>query len=661
MKVDQVKNKIEKLRSEVKKHNDLYYKKSQSEISDFEFDRMLKNLEELEEQYPQFKESASPTDFVGSDISSDSSIITLNTPMYSLDKAFSMEEVENFFSKVKEKETGNMPFTCELKLDGFSVNLYYDNGELIYATTRGDGIVGEDITENIKTIPSIPLKINHKTPIEVRGEIILNIDEFDRINKERESNGEKVFANPRNAAAGSIKLKDPARVKARKLDYKIYSVGLFEESSVDSQYKLLEYLRNLGFKIVEHYYSDNVADLIEQCKIWDKGRDDLNYMVDGLVFKVSHFSIQDKIGHTSKFPKWAVAYKFKAKEAETKLLSVDFQVGRTGAVTPVAKLNPVYLAGTTVSRATLHNANEIKRLGLKEGDYVRLIKSGEIVPKIIGVNLDRRSENAKSIIFPESCPVCSTQLISLDNGSKSYCDNLNCPAQILRRIEHFASRDTVGIRGLGESVIQQLLDNNMIEKIEDIYSIDYEKFASLPHQGKRSAEKLQKAVEVSKTQKLGKLIAGLGIRFVGLNTAKILTDSYSDIDSLMKATSADLFAIDKIGEKTADAVVEFFSNKENILMIKSLKKSGVVFNKIESKMSGKLTGMSFVVTGKIENYTRKELNDLIEDNGGKVSSTVSSKLDYLLAGENAGSKLEKARKFNTIKIISGQDFFDKIR
>ena len=656
-----VEDEIKDLRRKIAYHNDLYYKNNAPEISDYEFDQLIKRLQYLEANYPQYNLAESPTEKVGSDLQEKSSIILHKVRMYSLENAYSIEEISDFYHKIKQTTEQEINFTTELKLDGFSINLYYENGKLQYASTRGDGYEGEDVTENVKTISSLPLQIDYLDPIEVRGEIFLPISEFERINLERENDGEKIFANPRNAAAGTIKLKDVEKVRIRKLDYRMYTVGLMENPQIDSQIKLLEFLHSMHFKTVEWKCVDNLTDLIGQCNIWATEKENLEYDIDGLVVKVSDFSLQKKLGFTSKFPKWAIAYKFKAEEVQTRLIGVDFQVGRTGAVTPVARLEPVFISGSTVSNATLHNEDEIGRLNLKIGDLVTIIKSGEIIPKIIAVDHDKRPADATEIKFPTHCPVCDSELRKEAEGVINYCDNISCPAQIQRRIEHFASRDAVDIEGLGEAAVKQLLDNHLIEKIEDIYHLDFARFAELEKQGKKSAENLQKAIERSKQQKFHKILFGMGIRFVGERTSKILADHFGNIEAMIAATYLDFMMIDEIGEKIAQSLVDFFSDDKNLSLIRHLQKAGLKMQQERKEIIDKLNGKTFLVTGTLEKFSRNEIKNQIEQNGGRVISSVSKKLDFLLVGENPGSKLTKAQQLGTIKIISEQEFLEMIK
>ncbi len=650
---------IKELREKIAYHSDLYYKKNQPEISDYEFDQLVRQLQNLERQYPQYKLEDSPTEQVGSDITKEQKVIPHKVRMYSLDNAYNYNEIDDFINSIKKVSDQAISIVTELKIDGFSINLFYENGELQYASTRGDGFEGEDVTDNVKTISTIPLKINYKAPIEIRGEIFLPRSEFARINNERQEAGIKLFANPRNAAAGTIKLKDVSVVKDRNLKYFLYSVGYCEET-FKSELDLLDFLTEQGFATIDHKILQDTDSIKVQCELLENDRHMLDYDIDGVVIKVNDINLQKKLGYTSKFPKWAIAYKFKAEEVETELLGVDFQVGRTGAVTPVARLKPIFISGSTVSNATLHNLDEIKRLDLKIGDFVTVIKSGEIIPKIIKINYDRRPENAKDIEFPTLCPVCEAELQKEEEGVITYCNNISCPAQIARRIEHFASREAVDIEGLGEAVVKQLLDNKMIEKIEDIYQIDFDKFATLEKQGKKSAENLKAAIERSKHQKFNKILFGFGIRFVGARTSKILTKHFQNIDELLQADLDDFLEIEEIGEKIANSLYEFFHQPDKLQMIASLRESGVVMESAEELLDNKLKGAKFLVTGSLENYGRTQIKDTIEKYGGKLLSSVSNNLDYLLVGKKPGSKVAKAQKIETIKIITETEFQEMI-
>jgi len=660
-----IEDEIKDLREKIAYYNELYYKKAISEISDSKYDQLVKRLQSLEKKYPQYQVDNSPTKIIGSDITDSNKIIPHKVRMYSLENAYSLEEVEEFYDKINKVVDRFIMFTTELKLDGFSINLFYENGKLQYATTRGDGFEGEDVTANVKTISTIPTTIDFDKPIEVRGEIFLPRSEFDRINKERETNGQKLFANPRNAAAGTIKLKDAEIVKSRKLDYRVYSVGLFNNKEINTQYKLLEFLEDQNFKTIISKFGPvgNIGGkqaIVSQCRMWEHKKNDLEFDIDGLVIKVSDFDLQQKLGFTSKSPKWAIAYKFKAEEVETQLLGVDFQVGRTGAVTPVARLKPVHISGSTVSNATLHNEDEIKRLNLRIGDFVTIIKSGEIIPKIIDVNYEKRDSGSKEIEFPKTCSVCGTSLKREEEGVISYCNNINCPAQIQRRIEHFASRVAVDIDGLGEAVVKQLIEHKQINKIQDIYHIDFNEFKHYDKQGLKSAENLKNAIEKSKTQKFHKILFGLGIRFVGAKISKILCSYFKHVDEIIQADYEDLVEIDEIGDKIAQSVYEFFRNENNLLMIKSLQDAGMKMISESIEVEDILKGAKFIITGTLEKYSRNEIKEMIEKNGGKTISAVSKNLNYLIVGENPGSKMKKAEEVESVKIINENEFLHMI-
>jgi len=655
-----IEDEIKDLREKITYYNKLYYKEAISEISDSKYDQLLKRLQYLEKKYPEYNLDSSPTKKVGSDITGKGKIIPHKIHMYSLENVYSLEEIEQFIEKIKKTDNKKLDVTTELKIDGFSINLYYENGKLQYATTRGDGFEGEDVTENIKTIKSIPNEINYKEPIEIRGEIYLPNNEYERINNEREVNGEKLFSNTRNVAAGTIKLKDINVVASRKLNSIIYSVGLFNNLNIKTQYDLLKFLETQGFNIVKVKRVTGIKSIIEQCEMWEKSRYDLNYGIDGLVIKVNDFQLQQKLGFTSKSPKWAIAYKFKAEEIETQLLGVDFQVGRTGAVTPVARLKPVFISGSTVSNATLHNENEIKRLDLRIGDYVTIIKSGEIIPKIIDVSYEKRESISKEIEFPKTCPVCGTFLKKEEAGVIYYCNNINCPAQIQRRIQHFASRVAVDIDGLGEAVVKQLIEHKHINKVQDIYHIDFNEFQQYDKQGTKSAENLRIAIEHSKTQKFHKILFGLGIRFVGAKTSKILCSYFNNIEEIINADYEDLVEIDEIGEKIARSVYEFFRNENNLQMIKSLQDAGMQMISENIEVKEILNGAKFLITGTLEKYSRNKIKEMIEKNGGKTISAVSKNLNYLIVGENPGSKLKKAKEIGSIDIITESEFLQMI-
>ncbi len=650
---------LKELRQLISHYNEQYYKFADPEISDREYDMLLKELESLEKEYSKEIDTSTPVKSVGDDLSSDAKTIPHKKRMYSLDNGYSLEEIYAFISKiVNDMHLEEYPeVILEHKIDGFSVNLFYDEGKLVYATTRGDGYVGEVITENVKTISSIPLQIEWKNPIEIRGEIYLPISEFNRINEERESNNLKLFANPRNAAAGSIKLKDSSIVAERKLDSIIYSIGSAENLVIKTQRELLDFLTNQGFHTSCYSTLCKSEEEIESfCEKWDSERSSLEMEIDGIVVKINDFELQEQLGHTAKSPKWAIAYKFKAEEKETILEDVIYQVGRTGAVTPVAILKPVYISGSTVSRATLHNKDEIERLDLKLGDTVRIIKSGEIIPKIVSVKTELRGSDLKAVSFPTNCPVCNSELQKNSEDAITYCENPNCPAKIQRSIEHFTSRDAMDITGLGEALVQVLIDKKIISRIEDIYSLDYDKIETLERQGKKSVENLKQAIEESKKKPFDRVLFALGIRHVGSKTSRVLANYFGSIDKLMDATPMDLMMVDEVGAKIGESVYSFFQQEKNINIIETLREAGLQFETIMSEQKKPLEGLKFLVTGKLDRYSRKEIEATILDKGGEVVGSVSKKLNYLIVGADAGAKLEKARNLGTVKIISESEF-----
>ncbi len=674
---------INKLRKLINKHNQLYYQYAEPEISDLEYDKMVKRLAELEEKYPQFKSKKSPTFRVGSDIRPKAKVIEHKVRMYSLENAYSLEEVKTFLERAfKNAGASFLPVNLELKVDGFSINLYYENGELQYAATRGDGYKGEDVTENVRMVSSIPQKIDYNQPVEIRGEIFMPTNEFLRINREKEEKDEKSFANPRNAAAGTIKVKDSSLVAERKLDSLIYAVGLFnnktgekilqgksdkesrtgtastsDSKTIKTQSSLLRFLSELGFRISPYNkVADSFREIAEYCQLWEKRRSELEYDIDGVVIKIDDLNVQQELGFTDKNPRWAVAYKFKAEEKDTRLVDVKFRVGRTGAVTPVAVLEPVYISGSTVSRATLHNEDEIARLDLHYGDIVTIVKSGDIIPKILRTDQQKRQPDARPVSFPSSCPECHTPLTKESEGVIRYCNNINCPAQIQRRIEHFVSRKAMDIEGLGEALISKLLENGIIRKIEDIYHIDYQQVLALEKQGERSVFNLQQAIEESKKQPFDRILFALGIRHIGDKMAKIITEHFPDLASLENAEMEDFLQVEEIGEKIAKSLYDVFHNKESLKTIKALQKAGLSFRAEKKVKSEKLKGKSFLITGTLSRYTRDEAHKLIEENSGRVVSSVSKKLDYLIVGENPGSKLKKAKEISSVSIIDEEQF-----
>jgi len=642
---------IDKLTTEIERHNLLYYELAAPAISDYEYDMLVRRLAELRQL---LKDEQKPEDIlekVGSDLQAGAGVIPHKQRMYSLDNAYSLEELEAFVQKLS-LELGFFPALCaELKIDGFSINLFYETGLLKYASTRGDGFVGEDISANISHVQGIPSKIEFPGQIEIRGEVYISTPDFLDMNETRRQAEQKTFANPRNAAAGSIKLKDLEELKKRKLRAFLYSIGLAQPHPAASQSELLSFLGNQGFPVSNHYrVIKDLSSLREYCLEWEERRGSLDYDIDGIVVKLDDFALQSRLGFTNKSPKWAIAFKFKPVEKETQLLSVEFQVGRTGAVTPVANLEPVFLSGSTVSRATLHNEDEIRRLDLHEHDTVLLIKSGEIIPKILKTLKDKRVPGAHPIRFITQCPICNSNLVKEEDASIHYCPNLDCPAQLQKRLEHFASRDAMDITGLGESLIVRLIDEGLIHHIPDIYRLDYDRLTALERYGAKSAANLREAIDKSREQNFDKLLFALGIRFVGEKTARTLAETFLHIDALASASPEELQNVPEIGDKIAASILAFFTNPANLKLIEELKALGLNFHYSQNQISNSLEAQSFLITGTLSR-PRGEIEDLIRSHSGKIVSSVSKNLSYLVVGEKAGSKLDKARKIPEIKII----------
>lgn len=658
---DGLKQEIERLRAEIERHNLLYYELANPSISDYDYDRLVLRLKELEARLEEDERRASPLEKVGSDLRPGAETIPHRQRMYSLDNSYSAEELEQWCAKLA-LDLGFFPaLTTELKIDGFSINLFYDKGELQYATTRGDGSTGEVVTANIRTLSAIPDRIEHLPPIELRGEIYIPVADFLKLNAERAANEEKLFANPRNAAAGSIKLKDPKEVKKRHLNAIFYSVGHSPDLPARRQSELLAWLAGLGFPTAGQFrVCASYAEVRDFCDRWETERYSLPYEIDGVVVKVDELSLQKRLGYTAKSPKWAVAFKFKPEEKETRLLEVQYQVGRTGAVTPVAILEPVYISGSTVSRATLHNEDEIKRLGLHLNDTVRIIKSGEIIPKILEAVTAKRPPKALPVDFPDNCPVCASQLERDEEGAISYCPNASCPAQLQRRIEHFASRDAMDISGLGASLIARLLEKGMISGLEDIYQLDYEALAGLERLGAISAENLRQAVENSKNQNFDRVLFALGIRFVGTVTARHLALYFGDVDSLIAAELDTLAQVPEVGTKIAVALKAWFSNPANLKLVEKLRSLGLCFSQRSELVSDSLADKTLLLTGSLENHSRKEMEDLIRSHGGRIVSGVSASLDFLVVGAKPGSKLAKAQKIPSIRVLSEGELLELI-
>lgn len=666
MEKEAARKRIELLREELNYHNYKYYIENQPEISDLEFDQKMQELADLEKQYPEFVDPSSPTMRVGSDLSEEFEQVPHKYPMLSLGNTYSEEELLDFHNRLLRLVGNNFSYVCELKYDGTSISLTYVNGVLQRAVTRGDGTVGDDVTRNVRTIRSVPLKLHGDYPseFEIRGEIFLPVKEFEWLNDERAKAGEPPFANPRNAAAGSLKLQNSALVAQRPLDcYLYYMLG--EELPTNSHYDNLMKAKSWGLKISPHMKRcQSIEEVFDFIKYWDKERHNLPFEIDGAVIKVDNINIQNQLGNTAKSPRWAIAYKFKAEQVQTRLLSIDFQVGRTGAVTPVANLEPVQLAGTIVKRASLHNADIISELGLHINDTVIVEKGGEIIPKITGVVPEKRPHQSEAVEFIKNCPACGSPLMRIEGEAAHYCSNsANCPPQIKGKIEHFISRRAMNIDGLGSETINLLYNQNLVKNISDLYRLRPSQLIPLERLGEKSARNIINSIEASKNVPWPRVLYGLGIRFVGETVAKKLAEAFPSVDQLMSATKEQLMAVDEIGEKIAESVIAFFKDEGNRNLIEELKQFGLKLEGIEpnqSLISTKLEGKNIVISGTFSKYSRDELKQMIAAHGGKNTSSVTGKTDILVAGEKTGpAKLQKAKSLG-ITILTEEQFLELI-
>ncbi len=665
MQKELIEKEIKQLRELLNHHNHLYYVESLPEISDYEFDALLKKLELLEKENPEFFSPNSPTQRVGSDINQSFKQIKHKRPMLSLSNTYSHDELLDFDNRIKKLVNEPFEYVCELKFDGSSISITYKKGELTEAVTRGDGSQGDDVINNVRTINSIPLSLkgnNFPKELEVRGEILMPFKTFENLNEIRIKEGDTPFANPRNAASGTLKLQNSREVSKRKLDAFFYSV-FSDELNIDGHYESLEIAKDWGIKISDHIKkAKNIDEVIQFIEYWDKERFNLPVATDGIVIKVNSRHLQNNLGFTSKSPRWAVAYKFKAEQASTKLESISYQVGRTGAITPVANLQPVQLAGTIVKRASLHNADIIENLNLHINDTVFVEKGGEIIPKIVGVDTECRGSTAQKIKFIEHCPECKTTLIREEGEAAHYCPNqTSCSPQLKGKIEHFISRKAMNIDGLGQETIDLLFKQGLVNNVSDLYALQTQQLIGLERMGEKSAERIITSINQSKQIPFERVLFALGIRHIGETVAKKLVRSLHTIEALQEASLEKLINIDEIGEKIALSIVEYFSQKKNIELIDKLKMHGLKLSIDQDelvKKSDKLEGVTIVISGTFNIHSRDELKKIIEDNGGKNSGSISKKTSFLLAGDNIGpSKLEKAEKLG-IKIINESDFLE---
>jgi len=659
-------NRIKQLRDKISYHNHQYYVLAKPEISDFEYDLMLKDLEALEKKYPELADESSPTQRVGSDISEGFKQVKHKYPMLSLANTYSFEELDDFHNRVSKLLQEPWQYVCELKYDGTAIGITYKSGKLLRAVTRGDGVIGDDVTANVKTIRSIPLVLHgsdYPDEFEIRGEIFMPHAIFDELNRIRANQGEVPFANPRNAAAGTLKLLNPQTVAQRKLDCLLYFM-LGEKLPFDNHFENLSKAKQWGFKVPDSIMLCHSIDEVKQfIAEWEQKRKDLPYDTDGVVVKVNSIKQQATLGFTAKTPRWAIAYKYKAEQVATKLLSIDYQVGRTGAITPVANLDPVLLAGTTVKRASLHNADQVALLDLREGDTVFVEKGGEIIPKIVGVDTSSRLPNAKAFDYITQCPECGTDLVRPEGEAKHYCPNqAGCPPQLKGRVIHFISRKAMDIDGLGEETVELLFANGLVHDIADLYSLTYDQLLGLERFAHKSAQNAINSIEDSKKAPFHKVLFGLGIRYVGETTARKLAMHFGLLSNLKSATFEQLIAVDEVGERIAQSIVDFFSDEKNDNLINRLEQAGLNLKSDEAanNKKGSLSGLSVVISGTFNRISRDELKDLVMANGGKVVSSVSSNTNLLIAGDKMGpAKLDKATKLG-VRIISEDEFFSLI-
>ena len=658
--------KIEELRAELHQYNYEYYILDQSSISDFDFDSKLKELQDLETQYPEFSDPNSPTLRVGGEITKNFPTIQHQFRMYSLDNSYDFDDLEDWEKRIIKTIDEPVEFVAELKYDGASISILYENGQLIQGVTRGDGFQGDEITNNVRTISDIPLTLKGKFPPQffMRGEIYLTRKNFDKINERREEEGLDLFMNPRNTASGSLKMQDSGEVRKRKLSAVLYQF-ISAEIPAETHWELLQNSRKWGFKVSDQAKQcKNLEEVKEFINYWDEHRHQLPFEIDGIVLKVNSIKQQSQLGYTAKSPRWAMAYKFKAEKVETELKAVTYQVGRTGAITPVANLKPVLLAGTIVKRASLHNEDIIKKLGLHVHDFVYVEKGGEIIPKIVGINEEKRLAGSQEIQYITNCPECGTELIKLEDQAIHFCPNdLHCPPQVVGRMIHYVSRKALDIEGLGAETIEQLYCAKLVENPADFYALTKEQLLPLERMAEKSAQNIIDGVAKSKQIPFEKVLFGIGIKHVGETVAKKLAKNFNTIDELKNATIEELIQVEDIGGKIAESIVNFFQNSENILMIERLKSYGVQLERGENTnevLSTALENKTFLFTGKLSLFTREAAEEMVEKHGGKNISAVSKNLNYLIVGEKAGSKLKKAQDIGTITILDEQEFLNII-
>ena len=659
-----IENRINELIDLINYHNEKYYNQDEPEITDFEYDNLMKELIKLEEENPELKRVDSPSSRVGGKALDKFTQITHKIPMLSLSNAYSAQDLRDFDKRVRDINNNGVEYVVEFKIDGLSVGLTYNDGLFDKGATRGNGVVGEDITENLKTVKSIPLNINQDNEVVVRGEVYISKDNFENINKSQEEQGLQLFANPRNLAAGTLRQLDSKLTAKRPLDIFVFNLEYIEGMEFESHSQSLEYLHNLGFKVSPNYkVCNSIDEVIEHIEYWTKNRDSLEFDIDGMVIKVNNLKQRENMGYTAKSPRWAIAYKFPAEQKKTKLIDIIVEVGRTGTITPTAILEPVRLAGTTVSRATLHNEDYITEKDIRIGDTVLVQKAGDIIPQVVEVIKEERTGDEIEFKLPDKCPVCSEPTVRLEGEAAVKCINISCPAQIRRGIIHFVSRDAMNIDGLGESIITLLLEKELIKDVSDLYYIKKEDVVGLERMGEKSATNLINSIEKSKSNELYRLINGLGIKYIGVKGAKVLAKSFNNIDEIINADINRLINLEEFGEIMANSVVQFFREERNLNVIEKLKQSGVNTENIvdeDDSIEKIFEGMKIVLTGTLPTLKRNDAKEMIESRGGKATSSVSKSTTFVLAGEEAGSKLTKANELG-IKVIDEEKFLELIK
>ena len=656
-----VKERIENLRKELNYHSRLYYVYDRTEISDYEYDMLMNELKELEKEHPELITPDSPTQRIGDVILSEFKEVVHQVPLESLTDVFNAEELFAFGRRMDASITGKHDYSVEPKVDGLSMSLEYENGVFVRGATRGNGLVGEDVTDNLRTVRSLPLRIeNAPQRLIVRGEVYMSKKVFEELNAEREIRGEQLLANPRNAAAGSVRQLDPRVAASRRLDIIFFNMQYSSDNSYRTHTETLDAMRTMGFPVIPYRRFDSIEECVDRINYLGEHRDELPYDMDGAVIKINTLSQRESLGSTAKAPRWAVAFKYPPEKKESRVKDIIIQVGRTGVLTPKVIVEPVRLAGTTVSAATLHNQDNISRLDVRIGDTVLLQKAGEIIPEVLSVSTDKRPEGTVPFVMPDVCPECGSPVVRDEDGAAYRCTSPECPAQVLRNIAHFASKEGMDIDGLGISVCESLINNKMVKSAADLYYLDAKAVSALDRMGEKSAANLIEAIEKSKSAGLARLLCAFGIRQVGQKASKVLASNYPDLDALMKADSAELTLIPDIGQITADFITDWFANPQSVHLISRLREAGVDFTSHEEASDNRFAGLTFVLTGTLEHFTRDEASAIIEKCGGKTSGSVSKKTSYVLAGENAGSKLTKAESLG-IKIISEKDFSEMIK